>query len=85
MLSRYQRMFGDRGLSTEVRYVNNAPWREGDPLLGSIRLDVIEGPRINPTQVWDYKFGNATLSQSRIQQIRTGTNSPNLPVWEIKP
>ncbi len=85
MLSRYQRMFGDRGLSTEVRYVNNAPWREGDPLLGSIRLDVIEGPRISPTQVWDYKFGNATLSQSRIQQIRTGTNSPNLPVWGIKP
>jgi hypothetical protein len=44
MLIRYQRMFGDRGLLPEQRFVNGAPWRPGDPVAGSIRLDVVEGP-----------------------------------------
>jgi len=86
MLTRYQRMFGDRGLSTERRYLGGQLWEEGMPVRGSIRLDVIEGPLTNPTKVWNYKFGNATLSQSRITQIRNGIpNGANVPVLEIKP
>ena len=86
MLTRYQRMFGDRGLSTEVRYIDGLPWEAGMPTKGSIRLDVVEGPRNMPTKVWDYKFGSAKLSQSRITQIQNGIpNRANVPVLEIKP
>jgi hypothetical protein len=86
LLNRYQRMFGDRGLTVESRYVNGNPWQVGDPIVGSIKLDVVEGPLVSPTMVWDYKFGNATLSQSRIQQIQNGIpNGTNVPVLMVKP
>ncbi len=66
-------IFGDRGLTAEARFINGVPWQPGgDPLSGSIRLDVVEGPLTNPTWVWDYKFGGAELTPARIIQIRTG-------------
>ena len=71
---------------SDAYFVNGAAWQTGDPVAGSIRLDVIEGPLTNPTHVWDYEFGNATLSQSRITQIQNGIpNGANIPVLEIKP
>ena len=86
LLTRYQRMFGDRGLSTEVRYINGHRWRPGNGLRGSVRLDVVEGPLNNPTAIFDYKFGNAVLSNSRIDQIRRiGGFGSNVPIIEIKP
>ncbi|MBW8311224.1 MAG: putative Ig domain-containing protein [Rhizobium sp.] len=86
LLNRYQRMFGDRGLSAEVRYVNGNPWRPGDPILGSVRLDVVEGPLTSPTHVWDYKFGNAILSQPQITRIQNGIPSgTSVPVTMVKP
>lgn len=86
MLNRYRRMFGDRGLTPEARYVDGVPWQTGDSLAGSIRLDVVEGPLANPTHVWDYKFGNATLSQSRITQIQNGIpNGAYVPILMVKP
>jgi hypothetical protein len=86
LLTRYQRMFGNRGLSTEVRYINGRPWVSGDGLRGSIRLDVVEGAINNPTAVFDYKFGNAVLSNSRINQIRRiGGIGPSVPVVPIFP
>jgi hypothetical protein len=86
VLERYQGMFGDRGLSPEVRFLNGGVWQPGMGTAGSIRLDVVEGPLANPTHVWDYKFGNATLSQSRITQIQNGIpNGANVPVVEVKP
>jgi RHS repeat-associated protein len=87
LLTRYQQRFGNRGLSTEVRYINGAPWQQGiDPLRGSIRLDVVEGPLNNPTCVWDYKFGSAQLTPARIKRIRTGAGlGPNVPVNPIFP
>lgn len=86
MLDRYQRMFGDRGLLTEQRYINGNPWQPGDSLIGSIKLDVIKGPANRPSFVWDYKFGQATLSQSRITTIQSGIpTGGNVPVFEIKP
>ena len=86
VLNRYQRMFGDRGLSTEVRYFERAPLLSGRTPKGSIRLDVIEGDLFNPTAIYDYKFGTAGLSTVRINQIRTGAGlSPNIPVIEVRP
>ncbi len=79
-------MFGDRGLTAEARYVGGAPWESGMTTTGSIRLDVVEGPLLRPTGVWDYKFGNATLSQGRITQIQSGIpNGANVPILMVKP
>ncbi|MBT3200822.1 MAG: hypothetical protein HN350_13005, partial [Phycisphaerales bacterium] len=86
LLTRYQRMFGSRGLRAEVRYLDGAPWRTGNPLKGSVRLDVIQGPRAAPTAIWDYKFGEAGLSSSRINQIRAGAGvGSGVPVTEVRP
>lgn len=86
VLTRYQRMFGDRGLTTEARYVGGEPWEPGMTTTGSIRLDVVDGPLDSPTRVWDYKFGQATLSSSRITQIQNGIpNGANVPVLMVKP
>ena len=53
---------------------------------GSIRLDVVEGALDVPTSVWDYKFGNATLSPSRVTQIQNGIpNGGNVPILMVKP
>lgn len=86
VLNRYQRMFGDRGLTAEARYVGGSPWMSGTSTSGSIRLDVVEGPLARPTGVWDYKFGNAALSQGRITQIQNGIpNGTNVPILMVKP
>lgn len=79
-------MFGDRGLSTEVRYINGAPWEPGSGLRGSVRLDVVEGALNNPTAVFDYKFGNSILSNSRINKIRRiGGFGPDIPIIQVRP
>lgn len=86
LLTRYQQMFGDRGLTTEVRYLNGQVWQPGMPLRGTIRLDVVEGPLTSPTAVYDYKFGGAALSAARISQIRAGAGlGSSVPVLEVKP
>lgn len=86
LLTRYQRMFGNRGLRTEQRYLNGQVWQEGMGLKGTVRLDVVEGPLTSPTAVYDYKFGGASLSSGRISRIRTGAGlGPNVPVLEINP
>ncbi len=83
LLSRYQRRYGDRGLSTEVPYLNGQAGRTGR---GSIRLDVVEGPLDNPTAIYDYKFGSATLTIQRIQQIRqVGQFGSSVPIIGIYP
>ena len=85
MLNRYQRKLGTRGLTAEARYVGGEPWETGMTTTGSIRLDVAEGPLRNPTHVWDYKFGQATLSPSRITQIQNGIpNGANVPILMVK-
>ncbi|MCY2987166.1 MAG: hypothetical protein NTY19_04760, partial [Planctomycetota bacterium] len=86
LLTRYQRMFGDLGLATEVRYINGRPWQPGDELRGSVRLDVVEGVVANPTSVLDYKFGNARLPQNRVDQIRNAVGiGTNVPVQAVRP
>ncbi|AQT68252.1 Cell wall-associated polypeptide CWBP200 [Anaerohalosphaera lusitana] len=84
-LRRYQEMFGDRGLRSEVRYLDGARWRPNQPLKGSIRVDVVEN-MFDPTGIWDYKFGGAKLTPGRIQRIRGGTGvGPEVPVIEVRP
>ena len=79
-------MFGSRGLTPEARYVGGTPWQPGVTTNGSVRLDVVEGPLTSPTFVWDYKFGQATLSQSRITQIQNSIpNGANVPILMVKP
>ena len=80
-------MLVDRGLATEARFINGALWQQGiDPLKGSTRLDVAEGPLDNPTWAWDYKFGDAQLTPARINQIHAGAGlAPNVPVDEVRP
>ena len=86
LLTRYQRIFGDRGLSTEVRYLNGTVWRPGMPLKGTVRLDVVEGPLASPSAVFDYKFGAAQLTPTRIGQIRAGARlGPNYRITEVHP
>lgn len=51
---------------------------------GSVRLDVVEGPLGNPSAIYDFKFGEAGLSQGRISDIQTAVGR-NAPVIEIRP
>ncbi len=86
LLKRYQKIYGDRGLTPEQRYFGGDVWESGMPLKGSIKLDVVEGPLRSPTAVYDYKFGKAGLTPQRINQIRNGANlSPKTPIIEVRP
>ncbi len=87
MLRYYQGMYGHRGLSTEVRYVNQRPWLRniGMPTRGSVILDVVDGPLDNPVAIYDYKFGAAGLSPGRVNQIRNVTGFEKIPIKETRP
>jgi hypothetical protein len=87
LLTRYQDIYGMRGLTTEVRYVNQQVWRpqSGMPTRDSVILDVVDGPLGNPTAIYDYKFGAAGLTPARIGQIRTVTGFQNTPVIQVRP
>jgi hypothetical protein len=52
-----------------------------------VRLDVVEGDITSPTAVYDLKTGSATLTPSRISQIRANLpeGSQDTPVTEINP
>lgn len=66
MLVKHQRMYGDRGLATEISYRDGSEVNYG--YKGPSRLDVakIEDGRV--TKIYDYKFGNSGLSESRINK-----------------
>ncbi len=66
LLTRYQYIYGQRGLQTETSWLGNAPVTYGAK--GSVRLDVWE-PATGI--VYDYKFGNAILSPAQVSKIST--------------
>jgi RHS repeat-associated protein len=76
LLDRYQSMYGDRGLKTEVSFKNGQRVSYGTK--GSVRLDVHEP---STGTVWDYKFTqNPSISSSRVQSIKNhvpGTTTVN--------
>ena len=86
VLIKYQSMFGNRGLSPEVRYVNQVPWEpmKGMPTNGSVILDVVDGPIANPITIYDYKFGVTGLKPRRINQIRRVTSFRNTPIIPVQ-
>jgi hypothetical protein len=84
LLDRYQRMYGDRGLRTEVSVMNRKKVPYGTP--GSVRLDVLEGPVNNPTAAYDYKFGAGGLTPSRIGRVQSVTGyGTGFPVNGVRP
>jgi hypothetical protein len=77
--------WGDRTLRTEVSYRLGWEVSRGKP--GSVRLDVVEfDSRGNIIAVYDYKTGNATLSATRVTQIRSHLPpyAQNVPIIEIR-
>lgn len=77
LLDRYQLMYGNRGLQTEISYLKGQRVPYGTK--GSVRLDVYEQ---STGIVWDYKFTpNPSLPASRVQRIinngPVGINSVN--------
>jgi hypothetical protein len=74
----------DRGLSTEISYLNGQVVPRGTP--GSVRLDVVDGPLNVPVSVFDLKTGSARLTPTRIQQIQSHIpNGENVPVLPVRP
>ena len=64
LLDRYQQIFGDRGLKTEMSFIQGKQVPYGTN--GSTRLDVLD---INARIVWDYKFGATPMTKRQIQRI----------------
>ena len=77
-------MYGPRGLSTEVRYIGRDPWRRGTGVRGSVLMDVVEGDPSNPVAIYDFKFGGARLTQSRIIHLRDLSGLQDVPIQEVK-
>ncbi|MDY6868571.1 MAG: RHS repeat-associated core domain-containing protein, partial [Chloroflexota bacterium] len=71
-------------LNTEVSYLGGiADVPRNTP--GSVRLDVVSGALENPTQVFDFKFGQSGLINSRIDNIYSQVGSSSFPITEIRP
>ncbi len=83
VLNRYQDMFGQRGLQTEVSVINGARVPYGTA--GSVRLDVLEGSVRTATTIYDYKFGTSGLTPGRINQIRNVGGYPSVPIVPVRP
>jgi RHS repeat-associated protein len=74
----------NQGLSTEISYLNGREVLRGTP--GSVRLDVVNGPRDAPISIFDLKTGGAQLTPARIQQIQSHVpGGANVPVLEVRP
>jgi hypothetical protein len=84
LLDRYQDIFGQRGLQTELSVIGGREVPYGTA--GSVRLDVLEGNVANPNAIYDYKFGASGLSNGRINQIQTVTGyGPSVPIIPVHP
>lgn len=61
------------------------PVRRGTP--GSIRVDLIEGPRDRPTKIYDFKFGEEGLPPGREMKIRQNLprESRHIPIIVVRP
>jgi len=83
LLDRYQKMFGSRGLETEVSYVGGVP--KGYGTKGSVRLDVWDK---NARVVYDYKFTTNPgkgLTTSQISKIVKEGPKSIAQILEVNP
>ncbi len=87
LLERYQNRYGNvgNGLATERTYLNGVYRGQKIPELGSVIVDVVEGPLNAPSAIYDYKFGATGLTPKRIQRIRRHVGNSSIPVIEIRP
>jgi len=86
LLSRYQNIYGSRGFSAEIRYLNGELWERGAGVERSSVLDVVEGNLEHPMAIYDYKFGKGGLSIARKKQIRqAGGFSGDVPIAPVQP
>ncbi len=76
LLSRYQQIYGDRGLRFNQYFNNNLLYGSGNRGY----LDVINTQTM---KIYDYKFGNATMSNS--QFLKYSTSFPGYGIQIIKP
>ena len=84
LLDRTQKMFGDRGLQVEQRWVNSQPWKPNDTLKGSVKLDVYDK---TANIVYDYKFVQKPgmgLKQQQIDRIQHQVGR-DVSVIEVNP
>ena len=72
LLSRYQSIFGDRGLSLGSNYFNGPAGRGF--------LDVVNH---NTKMIYDFKFGNAVMSSN--QYLKYSNSFPGYGIQIIKP
>ena len=73
---------GNSNLATEVSYKDGELVPYGTP--GSIRFDVLQYDRNgNPIAAWDFKTGNATLSQARILRMQEASGL-HIPIYEVR-
>ena len=83
---RYQKITGEReSLQFEQRYKEGGEYVKGMGLKDSVIPDVFNKPK---GEVFDYKFGNATLGQKQIQKLETQLpklDDAVVKVTEIKP
>ncbi|MCP4593039.1 MAG: hypothetical protein GY842_20080 [bacterium] len=86
LLLRHQAIYGQRGLTPEVRYSGGGIWRSGVPLRGSMQLDVVEGLRTSPTAIYDYKFGTSGLQPRYVRGlIEAGRFPKDALIVEVRP
>lgn len=70
---------------TEVSYLDGKPVGYGTP--GSVRLDAVVWSEGKIIAVFDLKTGGATLTEARIQQIRSHLPpyAQAVPILEVRP
>jgi RHS repeat-associated protein len=82
-LANIVRSWQDPDFSAEVSYLNGGVVKYGTP--GSVRVDVVYGPKNAPIAVYDLKTGNASLDFMRVQQIQAHLpGNSGVPVIELK-
>jgi RHS repeat-associated protein len=78
------RALGRTDVSSEVSYLGNE--RVGYGTRGSVRVDAVLGDPDAPAAIFDLKTGGASLTESRIVQIRDNlpVGYQNIPIIEIR-
>jgi hypothetical protein len=68
-----------------VPYKNGEVVPSGGSTKGAVIVDAVYGSKTAPTAVYDYKFGGATLSKSRINELRQHLPKSCQSIYEVKP
>ena len=82
----YQDSCNDKRFDLEEKFINHKKWESGDPLKGSIRVDIIKTDR---TVAWDAKFGLEGISQDDqekfIKHVELPGGGSSIKLKEVRP